>query len=49
VSREPGGSLRKDFERLAELPFEHVMGGHGEPAKGGANALLRATITRVFG
>lgn len=46
---KPGGTLRKDFERLAELPFDHVMGGHGDPAKGGANAMLRATIARVFG
>ncbi len=43
-----GGSLKPDFERLADLNFEHLIPGHGRPIKGGANALLRATIQRVY-
>ena len=43
-----GGSLKPDFERLAALPFEHAIGGHGDPAIGGAKAGLAATIARVF-
>jgi hypothetical protein len=45
----PGGSLRPDFERLADLPFKHLVGGHGVPLRGSANAALRATIERVYG
>ncbi len=44
-----GGSLRPDFERLAELPFDKLLGAHGAPLRGGAKARLRETIARVFG
>lgn len=43
-----GGSLRADFERLAELPFQHLVGGHGGLCRGEAKRHLRATIRRVF-
>jgi len=44
-----GGSLRPDFERLLEFDFDHLVGGHGTPLKGGAKQALAATVNRVFG
>lgn len=44
----PGGSLKPDFERLLELPFEHLVGGHGRPLVGGAKDALRATVRATF-
>jgi len=41
-----GGSLRPDFERLAALPFQHLIGGHGEPLRDVARDRLQATIAR---
>ena len=46
---KPGGSLRPDFDRLLELPFDSLVGGHGQPLVGGAHEALRSTVTRVFG
>lgn len=46
---KPGGSLRPDFDRLLELPFDSLVGGHGQPLMGGAREALRATVQRVFG
>ena len=43
-----GGSLRPDFDRLLELPFDSLIGAHGQPLLGGAKALLRDTVDRVF-
>ena len=43
-----GGSLLGDFDRLTALPFDHALGGHGDPAVGGARAGLQATMARVF-
>ena len=43
-----GGSLRPDFERLAALPFEHLIGGHGGLCRDEAKARLQETIHRVF-
>ena len=45
---KPGGSLRPDFERLLATPFENLVGAHGQPLLGGANAALRSTVERVF-
>lgn len=45
---KPGGSLRPDFERILELPFDSLVGGHGQPLLGGAKEQLRATVDRVF-
>lgn len=44
-----GGSLKADFERIAALPFERIIGGHGGLAESGGAALLQATIAREFG
>ncbi|MEQ1566092.1 MAG: hypothetical protein ABMA64_10680 [Myxococcota bacterium] len=44
----PGGTLKPDFERLLELPFDHLIGGHGKPLIGGAKAALRATVAATF-
>lgn len=44
-----GGSLKGDFERLLDQPFDHILGGHGKPMIGGAKAGLTATVRRVFG
>lgn len=43
-----GGSLRPDFERLAALPFDRLIGGHGGLCETGAQARLRETIERVY-
>lgn len=45
---QDGGSLRPDFERILEQPFENLVGAHGQPLLGGANAALRKTVERVF-
>jgi len=44
-----GGTLRPDFERLAALPFRHLVGGHGGVLRDVARERLRDTITRVYG
>ena len=43
-----GGTLRPDFERLAALPFKHLIGGHGEPLRDHARERLAETVVRVF-
>jgi hypothetical protein len=45
----PGKSLRPDFERLLELPFKHLIGGHGGLLRNDGPARLRETIRRVYG
>lgn len=44
-----GGTLRPDFERLAALPFIHLIGGHGDVLRDHAPERLAETITRVYG
>ncbi len=44
-----GGSLRGDFERLAALPFERLVGAHGGVLEANAAAVLRRSIEREFG
>ena len=44
-----GGTLRPDFERLAALPFKHLVGGHGTVLRDHAQERLQATIIRVYG
>jgi hypothetical protein len=44
-----GGSLQPDFERLLGLDFDHLVGAHGTPLRGGAKAALGATVERVYG
>jgi len=44
-----GGSLQPDFERLAALPFAHLVGGHGGVLRDQARERLAETILRVYG
>ena len=44
-----GGSLKPDFERLAALPFRHLIGGHGDPLRETAKERLEDTINRIYG
>lgn len=48
VNTPEGSSLKPDFERLAQLPFDKLIGGHGGLAASGAQALLKASIAREF-
>lgn len=43
-----GGSLEPDFRRLVDLPFDHLVGGHGAPLVQGAREALRATVDATF-
>lgn len=43
-----GGSLKSDFERLAELNFTHLIAAHGEPLIDTARQDLIATIRATF-
>lgn len=44
-----GASLTSDFERLATLEFDALVGAHGEPLMTGAKAALLKELTKVFG
>ncbi len=44
-----GGTLRTDFERLADLPFTRLIGGHGGLLTSRGPELLRASISRELG
>jgi len=48
VMTPPGGSLRRDFERLAALPFDSLIGGHGGLLRDNAAAVLKASIERNY-
>jgi len=39
----------QDFIRLLELPFQHVLPGHGSPLRDTAKEAYMATIRRAFG
>ena len=41
-----GGSLRADFERLSELPFQRLIGGHGGLLEQNGPGLLKDSINR---
>ena len=43
------GTLKPDFERLADLPFQRLIGGHGGLLESNGPALLRASIERELG
>jgi hypothetical protein len=43
-----GGTLQTDFERLAGLKFDKLIGGHGIPLKSGAQQALAATVAATF-
>jgi len=42
------GTLRRDFERLADLDFAHIVSAHGSPLMNTAKRDLRATIEATF-
>ena len=44
-----GGTLQPDFERMAELPFRHLLPGHGLPLRDEAPDRLRETIRFTYG
>lgn len=44
-----GPEVRADFERLLELPFQHLVPAHGTPLKHSAKEGLRAAIAHRFG
>lgn len=46
--KEAGRGVEADFRRLAELPFESVISGHGEPLRGDGREGLRGEIARTF-
>lgn len=48
IQTPEGGSLKPDFDRLAALPFDHLVGGHGRPLVGGAREALKATVAATF-
>ena len=43
-----GGSLRPDYERLLELPFDALIAAHGTPLMRGAHPAARAAVARAF-
>ena len=43
-----GDSLKSDFERLAALKFDKLIGGHGSPLQSGAQKALAATVAATF-
>ena len=43
-----GDSLRDQFERLLELPFDALFSAHGTLLESGAKTALRAAITKAF-
>lgn len=45
----PGGSMRAEFERLAELPFDKLIGGHGGLCEASASRVLGQSVIRAFG
>lgn len=44
-----GPEVRADLDRLVELPFKHLMPGHGTSLRGEAKAGLHTAIAGRFG
>ncbi len=44
----PGGSLKHDFERMARLAFDQLVGAHGAPLRSGARQALEATVAATY-
>jgi hypothetical protein len=44
----PGGSLKGDFEKLAELSFDKLVSAHGAPLNSGAQEAFKATCKATF-
>jgi hypothetical protein len=49
IQTPPGGDLKSDFERLASLPFQRLVGGHGGLLESNGPELLRETMARELG
>jgi hypothetical protein len=47
ASTPPGGSLRRDFERVLALDFDNLIAGHGTPKLGGAKEALARQVERL--
>lgn len=43
-----GGTLAPDFERIAALPFAHLIGAHGRPLLHTAKQALEDTVAAAF-
>lgn len=48
-AKRMGPGIREDFERLRELPFSHVISGHGEVLRDRAREELERAITKRYG
>ncbi len=48
VMTPKGGSLKPDFQRLVELEFRHLIGGHGALLRDSAKENLQVSIDREF-
>lgn len=48
-TRRMGPGIRGDFERLVELPFVHLLPGHGEPLRDRARVVLPDAMKVRFG
>lgn len=44
----PGGSLKRDFERLLELDFERLLSAHGSLLESGAREAVARAVRRAF-
>jgi hypothetical protein len=44
-----GTEVKKDLEKLATLPFHHLVPAHGTPLRDTAPDGLRAAIAKRFG
>jgi hypothetical protein len=43
----PGGSVRRDFERVLALDFDNLISAHGTPKIGGAREALARNVERL--
>lgn len=43
-----GGSLRSEFERLLELPFDRLLSAHGTHLENGAHAAVARAVANAF-
>ena len=44
---KPGCTVRPDFERLLDLPFDAFIGAHGTPLMKGAKAAVRVAVDKA--
>ncbi len=49
LQTQSGGSLQGDFERLAQLSFRRLIGGHGGLLEADATTVLKSSVERTFG